>query len=211
MSIQALATMSKIRVGSARDKSVLLALANYADQTGMASPSIETISRITELSESAITHAIEALEKGNFIKSIPAIGHDNQSSVYNYYLQIPTQKTKPVHKTQPNNQPSYSMTQGFKKFWKTYPSRRPHSNPKTPALSKFITAIQKIIKEQKMFENDAIEYLLNCTRNFAKYIATHNKDPKYIPLATTWLNQQQYFEFITEAVEKELTKNDIVG
>lgn len=68
MSILALAWAKRQRTGSATRKLVLLTLADYADDTGMAWPSQQTLAEDTELNVRSIRRALIDLEKLPLIK-----------------------------------------------------------------------------------------------------------------------------------------------
>jgi uncharacterized protein YdaU (DUF1376 family) len=71
----------------------------------------------------------------------------------------------------------------FDAFWRAYPSRSPHSNPKKTALAKFEAAIKG---------GTSPDIIIAGTLRFAKYVASEKTDPRYIPLAATWLNQERW-------------------
>lgn len=62
MSIEAIAAARKIRDIPSRDKFVLMALADYANDRYLAWPSLETLSEWTCMSRSTVARALEALE-----------------------------------------------------------------------------------------------------------------------------------------------------
>jgi hypothetical protein len=63
MSWQAIAWSIRQTTGSARRKLLLLALANYADESGVCWPSQETLARDTEQSVDTVQRQLGALEK----------------------------------------------------------------------------------------------------------------------------------------------------
>jgi len=73
-------------------------------------------------------------------------------------------------------------TDHFALFWKTYPSRAPHQNPKKPARQKFDRAVANGV--------DPGEIIAAADR-YADYAATL-EDRKMIAQAVTWLNQERW-------------------
>jgi hypothetical protein len=76
----------------------------------------------------------------------------------------------------------------FEAFFKAYPRRGPHPNPRKPALLKFNAAVkrgadpQKIIAAAKAFE-----------------VSSRGTDPKFIPQAVTWLSQARWADTVEKA------------
>jgi len=68
MSIQAINWARKVVTGSASRKAVLMALANYAGESGEAYPSVETICRDTELNRKTVMLALENLKNLDLIE-----------------------------------------------------------------------------------------------------------------------------------------------
>lgn len=73
----------------------------------------------------------------------------------------------------------------FEDFWKTYPSRAPHSNPKKPARQRFDAAIKRGVSASEIIRG---------AKNFAAYVARQGTDPQYVAQAVTWLNQERWDE-----------------
>lgn len=64
-------------------KFVLVALANYASETGKAYPSVETICRITSQQDATVRRALDALEQAQVIKDTgQRVGNTRQVKVY---------------------------------------------------------------------------------------------------------------------------------
>ncbi len=81
----------------------------------------------------------------------------------------------------------------FENFWRTYPSRRPHSNPKKTARKKFETAVKRGV---------AAADIIRGAQNYAAYVERERTDPKYVAQAQTWLNQERWMQS-QEAAEDE--------
>ena len=86
-------------------------------------------------------------------------------------------------------------TEQFEVFWKTFPSRRPHSNPKTPARAKFEAALKRGI---------ASADIIRGAEHYAAYIEREHTDPKYVAQAKTWLNEERWAQY-QEAAGSEPT------
>ena len=74
----------------------------------------------------------------------------------------------------------------FATFWQSYPSRRPHSNPKKPALAKFEAAVKK---------GTPPEEIIRGAKNYATYVRREQIESKYVAMAQTWLNQERWTEY----------------
>jgi len=69
----------------------------------------------------------------------------------------------------------------FETFWKIYPPRLPHQNPKKPAKLKFAAAVKRGVDPQTIIDG--------ATR-YAAYVDSEETDPQFIKQAVTWLNQE---------------------
>ncbi len=85
--------------------------------------------------------------------------------------------------------------QQFEEFWRAYPSRRPHSNPKKPARAKFEAAVKRGV---------APVDIIRAAQNYASYVEREGTDPKYVAQALTWLNQERWTQY-QEAAATEPT------
>ena len=81
---------------------------------------------------------------------------------------------------------SASVEKLFETFWQKYPSRRPHSNPKKPALKKFTAAVK---------QGASAEAIIVGAENYSRHAARQIDDPKFIAQAQTWLNQERWTEY----------------
>jgi hypothetical protein len=71
----------------------------------------------------------------------------------------------------------------FEAFWRAYPSRGSHSNPKKPAVAKFAAAIKRGV-DPGLIIAGAERYSANVKRT--------GTDPQYVAQAVTWLNQERW-------------------
>ncbi len=74
----------------------------------------------------------------------------------------------------------------FDRFFSTYPTRRPHSNPQKPARQKFEAAVKDGVDHEEIIRG---------AKNYARCVAAEGTDPKYVPQAVTWLNQERWPEY----------------
>jgi hypothetical protein len=73
----------------------------------------------------------------------------------------------------------------FQTFWRAYPSRRQHPNPKKLAGAKFDAAVKRGV--------DSAEIIRGAER-YADYVARSVRDPKFIAQAATWLTREGWTE-----------------
>ena len=81
--------------------------------------------------------------------------------------------------------------QQFQNFWATFPSRRPHSNPKKPARAKFDAALKCGVSAWDIIRG---------AKHYAAYVEREGTDPKYVAQAQTWLNQERWAQYQEAAV-----------
>ena len=210
MSFEALAEASKKVAGSSKNKLILLLLANYADQQFTCFPSIKRLAMMAECCESTVRRSLKDLEKRGLIEIKPRYepyGDRCRQTSNIYTLRGFQNETHPPIKLTPAplskstgditshiNQSIYTIA--FEEFWSVYP-RRPNSSKKD-AFAKFKKALTKIT---------ALE-LIQITELFAKSMV--NKDPQYIPHASTWLNQERYMD-LKDAPKVKANRNRIAG
>ena len=233
MSFEAMKWASEQKAGNSTNKCILWILANYADQDFTCFPSIKKIANMAECSESTARRSLHDLRKKSLIEireRYQAYGDKNRQTSNVYILKVdcqidtlppvkltPTPLSKPTgYITNHNNQSintgtsmittdnntitrfviSKRYSEEFEEFWSAYP-RRPNSSKKN-AFIKYKKAINKISKED----------LLKATKQFA--LSQKNTDPKFIPHAYTWLNQERYFDILEEPKQKT-NRNRIAG
>lgn len=88
MSIAALSWAKKQKCGSASLKAVLLAVADYADETGYAWPSQKRIVEDTELSLRTVRDALVALEEKGLLRRVQYNREDGSRGADRYYLNL---------------------------------------------------------------------------------------------------------------------------
>ncbi len=82
-------------------------------------------------------------------------------------------------------------TRQFEIFWRTYPSRRPHSNPKKPACAKFEMAVKRGVGAADIIRG---------AENYAAYVEREGTDPKFVAQAQYLLNQELWTQYQEAAV-----------
>lgn len=233
MSFEAMKWASAQEAGTSTNKLLLLLLANYADQDFTCFPSIKKLAVMAECGESTVRRSLKDLAKRDLIEirtRFEPYGERCRQTSNIYTLRGFQNETHPPVKLTPAplskstgditnhiNQSiytigtstiprdegailriknSYQYSKAFEEFWNAYP-RRPNSSKKD-AFAKYKKAITKISEQD----------LLKLTKQFAKTMV--NKDPQYIPHASTWLNQERFADLIDEPKVKT-NKNRIAG
>ncbi len=74
----------------------------------------------------------------------------------------------------------------FEDFWRAYPSRRPHSNPKKPARAKFEAALK---------HGAAAADIIRGAECYAAYVEREHTNPKYVAQAKTWLGEERWTQY----------------
>ena len=69
----------------------------------------------------------------------------------------------------------------FETFWRYYPSRKPHDNPKKPARLKFEAAVKRGVDPTMIVRG---------AENYASYAASHIRRAEFIKTAEVWLNKE---------------------
>ena len=210
MSFEAMKWASEQEAGTSTNKLLLLLLANYADQDFTCFPSIKKLAVMAECGESTVRRSLKDLAKRDLIAiqtRFEPYGERCRQTSNIYTLRGFQNETHPPVKLTPAplskstgditshiNQSIYTIS--FDEFWSAYP-RRPNSSKKD-AFAKYKKAITKISEQE----------LLKLTKQFAKTMV--NKDPQYIPHASTWLNQERFADLIDEPKVKT-NRNRIAG
>ena len=74
----------------------------------------------------------------------------------------------------------------FERFWASYPSRKRHSNPKTPAARKFEAAVK---------HGADPEAIIRGAKNYAVFVVAEKIESRFIAQAVTFLNQERWNEY----------------
>jgi hypothetical protein len=73
----------------------------------------------------------------------------------------------------------------FEAFWRAYPSRAPHANPKAPARKRFAAAIRS--------GADPAD-ITRAAGAYGAAIQATGTDPRFVAQAMTWLNQERWVD-----------------
>tara|TARA_R100000773_G_C4220326_1_gene119000 strand:- start:2306 stop:2992 length:687 start_codon:yes stop_codon:yes gene_type:complete len=228
MSIEYLNKSLKINGLTPTAKLVLVILANYADEKGSCYPSHKHIANMIGLkSKKSVQNYIKEFEKKNLL----IIEHrrlDNGGYTSNRYtLTLDTTEPHPMETsdTRVGLQTSTNTKEDtkedinyakwidyyFVKFWKNYKRKV----GKHSAYKSFEKAIRDSLKgvDKKLKLNQVILTGSQITDAIEKF----NKenlltDLKYIPHASTWLNQKRWLDFENQSKDNKSTnKNNLAG
>jgi hypothetical protein len=78
----------------------------------------------------------------------------------------------------------------FDEFWRVYPSRQPHQNPKKPARLKFETLLKRGVDPGE---------IIRAAESYRRMIEREGTDPRYVAQAVTWLNQERHTDPLPDA------------
>ena len=208
MSWLALDWASKQKTGNGTNKLVLICLANYADDKNTCFPSFKTLISMTEMSRSTIIRALKNLEQLELIKIQERFADFNEgkrqtSNLYTLMVGYQTE-THPVQFETPpsitmkthitNNNKHIIYTDDFNEWWNLYPRK---DGSKKKAFDLFEKVTDKILNFDELY-SFTVKYKQN----------VKDKDEKFIPHATTWLNQRRW-ETVDEKTKINL--NQLVG
>jgi hypothetical protein len=88
----------------------------------------------------------------------------------------------------------------FESFWRTYPSRGPHPNPKELARREFASAVKRGV-------DPAV--IVRGAKNFAASAGMLGTDQRYIAQAGTWLRQKRWGDY-QEVPKPELPRAGMI-
>ncbi len=195
------------------DLALLCALAAYANRKGRCWPATTTLASDLQISTSMFRRCRRNLETCGYIKTKHQAG---QRSVYSIIreatdpghigsgvepdpghigsggadigvpgtpdTQVPPKDTKKRHTERKDILDDHA----FDEFWKTYPSRQPHSNPQKPARDKFEAALKRGVPASDIIRG---------AENYAIHVRRDVPDRKYVAQAKTWLEQERWAEY----------------
>ena len=208
MSWRALYWASQKETGSTASKLVLIMLCNYADENNETYPSHNTLARVCECSKDTIMRHLKSLEEKGLITTINRFeklenGKNRQTSNL-YKINVDTQSQFAGGRESQNAMPITLKKENkkykkdlydkqFELFWNVYPR---NDGSKIKAQQYFKKAIQEI----------SVDKLMNITNIYCKNMRGVPK--KFIPHATTFLNQMRYE---TVDINNDNKKNTIAG
>tara|TARA_R100001509_G_scaffold70356_1_gene39133 strand:- start:95 stop:718 length:624 start_codon:yes stop_codon:yes gene_type:complete len=207
MSWEALSWAAQQTAGGSTDKLVLIILANFADENGASFPSHKTIAQKAECGLSTVERSLKRLEARGLVSIDPRFdsgpeGSNRQTSNL-YTLKMGgviltggggIQNGDPVTSNkETKGRQMYSS--GFLEWWNAYPA---NNGSKKKSYELWLKAIDEFIDERDLF-------LITC--KFAQ--TQQGKDVRYIPHATTWLNQRRWET--VDMKEPKKTLNSLAG
>jgi len=151
----------------------LLACEDDDPVSGLIRMSYEDIAWRLRLDLKIIKSAIQEVQVSGFIECIESVTETLQDSNSGVSPETETETETDIW---------------FDEFWKNYPSRSPHPNPKKPAKQKFELAI----KNKKATPDEIIEG----AKRYASYVKANKSEPQYVAQTVSWLNQERWAEEI---------------
>ncbi len=194
------------------DLAVLCALGAYANRSGRCWPATTTLAKDLRMSTRMVRRCLRNLEDCGFLhtehqkgqRSVYTVarggadpGHPGSGVPRTYSDTTPDTQVPPNGVTNGVNERKHTdasvSDQQFRTFWRAYPSRRPHSNPKKPARAKFETALK---------HGAAAADIIRGAEHYAAYIEREHTNPKYVAQAKTWLNEERWAQYQEAAGSK---------
>ena len=200
MSFDAMSWASKKECQNSTNKLVLLMLANYSDENESSYPSYKHLAKICESSERTVMRSIDSLISLGLLKKQVRFNSDGKQTSNRFILCRDDKiNTVGVSKSTLNTkrviQRDYTVE--FNQWWDLYP-RKDGSKRKAFELWKKIT--DKEISHQK---------LLEFTKMFK--VSINGTESKFIPHATTWLNQRRFETVEERPNNQKINLNQIAG
>ena len=192
-------------------KFILVLLGNYADEKDECYPSHKHLAKKVGLKDSkSVQKTIKQFEQLGWLK-IKHRKKENGSYTSNLYtltlpnphdtptpnkaLSLPAQETPNTKDDKKTNNADVKVN--FNQFWKTYPRK---------------VGKQSAFKTFSKFDMKTIAKIMYAVQIFA--IETKDKDEKFIPHASTWLNQERFLDWFDDTGKpiehlKSLTSNNL--
>tara|TARA_R100000655_G_scaffold44158_1_gene80771 strand:- start:85 stop:717 length:633 start_codon:yes stop_codon:yes gene_type:complete len=210
MSWQALAFVDKLEPKPKPiEQLILIYMAQWSDDEFMSYPSIDTLSKRCNADARTIRRAIDVLTERKLIRVEKRYLPDGKQTSNRYFILIGGDKKEGVGVTKmlPNNIRDINInkkqkggdkySKEFEEWWNVYP-QRPNSS-KYQAFQSWKKAIDLHIGIRELF-------LSTCK---FKQIC-NGKDSKFIPHASTWLNQRRW-ETVGNPKPQATNKNSLAG
>ena len=199
MSFDAMNWASKQDCQNSTNKLILLMLANYSDENDSSFPSYRHLASLCSCTERTAMRAIDSLIQMGLIKKEERYMKDGKQTSNRFILNRGDKKdTQGMTKSTPNTirhiQRDY--TEEFNQWWNLYPRR---DGSKRKAFEMYKKIIDKEISTIDLY---------NITKRFKQSMI--GKEEKFIPHATTWLNQRR-FETVEENKNIKINLNQIAG
>lgn len=200
---------------------LMIALGTYADQRGYCWPSVTTLAESIGVGVRYVRRRLKHLEELGHIQRISRYDDQGRQTSNGYLVKIVSGSSESSVETKstdvagggltdprglvrqareegglgdhPNNPERTNIY--FEKFWSSYPSRKPHSNPRNSAESAFREAIKK---------GDNPEDIILGAKNYAAQVVQASIDPKFVSQARNWLRERRW-----EDHQQEPTRNPV--
>jgi len=208
MSIECLNKALKINGLSPTKKLILVILGNYADEKGTCYPSYKHIAKLIGLNTTkTIQNAIKEFEELGYLKIEHRKLENGGYTSNRYHLTLnndPIVLENPTPVVTEDNTHMSSTTTNTKEdtkeyilefnlFWKHYPRK----------IGKYQASVAFAKYDEKHYSK-----IIYATKIFAQENQT--TEERFIPHATTFLNQQRYLDYINKPI-KDKTLNNLAG
>jgi len=194
---------------AARDVAIVLLYRQMNGRTGRCYPAIATLMEETSLDRRSVQRAIIELKKSGWWQVDgrgrgAGRGHANsyrpileKSVVYDAFLRpekasflsrkgvvsdAPTRKNR-EEDSPPSPSRGCEGPSAMADFWRAYPSRAPHPNPRKPAQRSFEAALKRGADRAAIVRG---------AENYSRYVDEHVADRRHVAQAVTWLNQERW-------------------
>ena len=208
MSWDAVGLAAKAKCQNPTAKLVLIMIANYADENFSSYPSYKKLSELCGCDERTIQRAIKSLVADGMVEVMARYNDDGKQTSNTYTLKlsrgdniagvgVTNMPPNTIRVKQPNNtKRGDKYAPDFLEWWNAYPR---NDGSKAKAYEAWMRVTDRDIGVRDLF-------LATCS--FKR--TTHGKDKKYIPHATTWLNQRRW-ETVAEAQAITTNRNQLAG
>ena len=204
MSIECLNLALKTKGLTPTKKFILVLLANYADEKGSCYPSYRHIADIVGLKDTkGVKKAIKEFEMLGYLKIQNRKSENGgfTSNLYHLNLNRGAKTTRgaraeKVRASQPPNTKlnTKTYTDRFETFWKHYPRKTgKYASATSFAKAETIILFDDLMNALMMFVNE-----------------NKTTEEKYIPHASTWLNQKRFLDY-KDRVYKPNNLNNLAG
>ncbi|MCH8112649.1 MAG: helix-turn-helix domain-containing protein [Proteobacteria bacterium] len=201
---------------SATDLRVLAALGVHADRNGHCNPSLGYLAKRLKTDRRHVRRRIRKLEDLGILSTARNFSQSGQEVALQISINLPVGPKRPhpsgsngptpgaetalggraissqgvglkqPHHKRHKNDKGKRTESAFEEFWETYLSRGDYPNPKKPAREKFLAAVKK--------GTDPAD-ILRGVKNFVLAEQANGTEPRFIPMAITWLNQERWEDY----------------
>jgi len=208
MSWDAVGLAAKAKCQNPTAKLVLIMIANYADENFSSYPSYKKLSELCGCDERTIKRAIKSLVADGMVEVMARYNDDGKQTSNTYTLKlsrgdniagvgVTNMPPNTIRVKQKNNtKRGDKYAPDFLEWWNVYPR---NDGSKAKAFQSWKQATDTHIGIRDLF-------LATCRFK----TTTHGKDKRYIPHATTWLNQRRW-ETVVEAQAITTNRNQLAG